>query len=176
MIELKGSNVNLRNFHIDNPDIIRQDIDTVVGDFNKQSAYYFAVIKSGIKNFSFTYYNLKQNRIKIIEKMGLKLENDEVSTQVGLNPQEGYFEFYKNTIIFALAALFLVLSIWKKRLIYIVGLIFFIFLGAYVYNPLNIVVLKADTQVRILPISSSTAFYEQTGRVQKGVKNTRFCW
>lgn len=170
MIELKGSNINLRNFHIDNPDITRQDIDTVVGDFNEQSAYYFAVIKSGVKNFSFTYYNLKQNRIKTIERIGLKLENDEVSTQVGLNPQEGYFEIYKNITIFTLAGVFLVLSLWKKRLVFIVGLVFFIFLGAYVYNPLNIVVLKADTQVRILPISSSTAFYEQTGRVQKGVK------
>lgn len=170
MIELKGSNVNLRNFHINNPDIKRQDIDTITGDFKEQSAYYFAIIKSGIKNFSFSYYNLKQNRIKIIERVGLKLENDEVSTQVGLNPQEGYFEIYKNITIFALAGLFLILSVWRKKLIYIIGLIFFVFLGAYAYNPLNIVVLKADTQVRILPISSSTPFYEQTGRVQKGVK------
>lgn len=170
MVELKGKNVNLRNFHIENPDITRQDIDTVNGDFNQQSAYYFAVIKGSIKNFSFSYYNLKENRIKVIEKLGLKLENDDVSTQVGLNPQEGYFEIYKNIAIFALAGLFAILSIWKKRLIYIAGLVLFVFLAAYIYNPLNIAVLKADTQVRILPIASSTPFYEQVGRVQKGVK------
>lgn len=170
MIELRGKNINLRSFHIDNPNISRQDIDTINGTFNEQSAYYFAVIEGIAKNFTFSYFSLKENRIKTIEKSGLKLENDDVSTQVGINPQEGYFEFYKNMLIFALAGIFAFISIYKKKLIYVITCIFLILFGIYLYNPLNMAVLKADTNVMILPIASSTIFYKQDGRVQKGIK------
>lgn len=170
MLELSGKNLDLKGFFIENPDIERQEIDTIQGNFSSQSAYYFAVINGVPKSFSFSYFNLKDKRLHIIEKGSLRLESDDVSTQLGLNPQESIFQTYKNIALFSLSAIFLLLAVFRRRLIYYIVAISLIFVSAYLYNPLNVAILMADSQVKILPIESSTIFYEQVGRVQKGVK------
>ena len=60
VVEIYGNNVDLSAFNIENKTILKQGVDTISGDFNSQSAYYFAVFKPNKKTLDFNYYNLKK--------------------------------------------------------------------------------------------------------------------
>lgn len=64
VVEIYGNNVDLSAFNIENKTILKQGVDTINGDFNSQSAYYFAVFKPNKKTLDFNYYNLKKLNLK----------------------------------------------------------------------------------------------------------------
>ncbi|WXG20198.1 hypothetical protein VBZ67_06705 [Campylobacter concisus] len=64
VVEIYGNNVDLSAFNIENKTILKQGVDTINGDFNSQSAYYFAVFKPNKKTLDFNYYNLKKAKFE----------------------------------------------------------------------------------------------------------------
>ena len=158
VVEIYGNNVDLSAFNIENKTILKQGVDTINGDFNSQSAYYFAVFKPNKKSLDFNYYNLKKAKFESFS-LPVSVEDDDVSTQIGLNPKQSEFSAYKDVIIYSCAVIFILLAIWRRRLSYFFVAAIFIALGIYTYNPFGKAVLRPDISVSILPTKNSTIFY-----------------
>ena len=158
VVEIYGKNVDLSAFNIENKTILKQGVDTINGDFNSQSAYYFAVFKPNKKSLDFNYYNLKKAKFENFS-LPVSVEDDDVSTQIGLNPKQSEFSTYKDVTIYSCAVIFILLAIWRRRLSYFFVATIFIALGIYTYNPFGKAVLKPDISVSILPTKNSTIFY-----------------
>lgn len=158
VVEIYGNNVDLSAFNIENKTILKQGVDTINGDFNSQSAYYFAVFKPNKKSLDFNYYNLKKAKFESFS-LPVSVEDDDVSTQIGLNPKQSEFSTYKDVTIYSCAVIFILLAIWRRRLSYFFVATIFITLGIYTYNPFGKAVLKPDISVSILPTKNSTIFY-----------------
>lgn len=158
VVEIYGNNVDLSAFNIENKTILKQGVDTINGDFNSQSAYYFAVFKPNKKSLDFNYYNLKKAKFESFS-LPVSVEDDDVSTQIGLNPKQSEFSTYKDVTIYSCAVIFILLAIWRRRLSYFFVATIFIALGIYTYNPFGKAVLKPDISVSILPTKNSTIFY-----------------
>ena len=167
VVEIYGNNVDLSAFNIENKTILKQGVDTINGDFNSQSAYYFAVFKPNKKSLDFNYYNLKKAKFESFS-LPVSVEDDDVSTQIGLNPKQSEFSTYKDVTIYSCAVIFLLLAIWRRRLSYFFVAAVFIALGIYTYNPFGKAVLKPDISVSILPTKNSTVFY--TSRKNENVE------
>ena len=167
VVEIYGNNVDLSAFNIENKTILKQGVDTINGDFNSQSAYYFAVFKPNKKTLDFNYYNLKKAKFESFS-LPVSVEEDEVSTQIGLNPKQSEFSTYKDITIYSCVAIFILLAIWRRKFSYFFVAAVFIALGIYTYNPFGKAVLKPDVSVTILPTKNSTIFY--TSRKNESVE------
>ena len=167
VVEIYGNNVDLSAFNIENKTILKQGVDTINGDFNSQSAYYFAVFKPNKKSLDFNYYNLKKAKFESFS-LPVSVEDDDVSTQIGLNPKQSEFSTYKDVTIYSCAVIFILLAIWRRRLSYFFVAAIFIALGIYTYNPFGKAILKPDISVSILPTKNSTIFY--TSRKNENVE------
>ena len=167
VVEIYGNNVDLSAFNIENKTILKQGVDTINGDFNSQSAYYFAVFKPNKKSLDFNYYNLKKAKFESFS-LPVSVEDEDVSTQIGLNPKQSEFSTYKDVMIYSCAVIFILLAIWRRRLSYFFVAAVFIALGIYTYNPFGKAVLKPDISVSILPTKNSTIFY--TSRKNENVE------
>ncbi len=158
VVEIYGNNVDLSAFNIENKTILKQGVDTINGDFNSQSAYYFAVFKPNKKSLDFNYYNLKKAKFESFS-LPVSVEDDDVSTQIGLNPKQSEFSTYKDVMIYSCVVIFILLAVWRRRLSYFFVATIFIALGIYTYNPFGKAILKPDISVSILPTKNSTIFY-----------------
>ena len=167
VVEIYGNNVDLSAFNIENKTVLKQGVDTINGDFNSQSAYYFAVFKPNKKSLDFNYYNLKKAKFESFS-LPVSVEDDDVSTQIGLNPKQSEFSTDKDVTIYSCAVIFLLLAIWRRRLSYFFVAAIFIAFGIYTYNPFGKAVLKPDISVSILPTKNSTIFY--TSRKNENVE------
>jgi len=167
VVELRGKNIDLGSFNIQNTTILKQGVDTINGDFSSQSAYYFAVFKPNKKSLDFNYYNLKKAKFESFS-LPVSVEDDDVSTQIGLNPKQSEFSTYKDVMIYSCAVIFILLAIWRRRLSYFFVAAIFIALGIYTYNPFGKAILKPNISVSILPTKNSTIFY--TSRKNENVE------
>ena len=167
VVEIYGNNVDLSAFNIENKTILKQGVDTINGDFNSQSAYYFAVFKPNKKTLDFNYYNLKKAKFESFS-LPVSVEEDEVSTQIGLNPKQSEFSTYKDITIYSCVVIFILLAIWRRKFSYFFVAAVFVALGIYTYNPFGKAVLKPDVSVTILPTKNSTIFY--TSRKNESVE------
>ncbi|MCR4942809.1 MAG: SH3 domain-containing protein [Campylobacter sp.] len=158
IVELAGKNIDIASFHLDDKTILKQGVDTIVGDFSSQSAYYFAVFKPNKTTLDFSYYNLEKQKFESFS-LPVSVEEDDVSTQIGLNPKQSEFSTYKNVILYTLSALFLVLTFIRKRFSYLIATVLCIAASIYAYNPFSKGILKANVNVKILPTTKSTIFY-----------------
>ena len=104
--------------------------------------------------FKFKPDNFKDVTIPLI------LQNELVSTQTDLNPNDSNFEKYKKIFVIIVFVLFLILYIIKRnRILLILTIISFI--TAIMYNlPNSKGVVKKDSYVYILPTKNSTIFFK----------------
>lgn len=167
IVEISGKNVDLASFFINDRTILKQGVDTIVGDFGSQSAYYFAVFKPNKHALEFNYYNLEREKFESFS-LPVSVEDDEISTHVGLNPKQSDITTYKNITIYTLATIFFILGIFRRKISYFVVFAMFVALGVYSYNPFRKATLKSEISVRILPTENSTIFY--ISKYEEGVE------
>ncbi|MDL0088212.1 SH3 domain-containing protein [Campylobacter gastrosuis] len=158
IVEISGKNVDLASFFINDRTLIKQGVDTINGDFGSQSAYYFAVFKPNKRSLDFSYYNLQKEKFESFS-LPVSVEDDEISTHVGLNPKQSDIATYKNVTIYSLAILLFVLGIFRRKISYFIAVGLLVALGIYTYNPFRKATLKQDVSVKILPTTNSTIFY-----------------
>lgn len=157
-IDLKVKNGNLSSFHL-NDGVIKQGVDSIRGDYTDQSGYYFAVFDKNIKKLNFSYFNLKSKKFENFS-LDVRVENENLSTQIALNPKESSFKLYRAIAIYALCALLLVMFITSKNTTPLFVAVGLLALNFYIEKPYDKKEIKAGTLIRILPIDSSTIFYK----------------
>lgn len=158
VVELMLKNGDLSLFRLNNKNIIKQGVDSIKGTYVSQSAFYFVTFDPTLKNLDFNYYNKLSKKFESFS-LKVEVEGDELSTQIGLNPQESDFEFYKDLSIYALILFFAAMFVWKKKYYFLVLSVLFLACAVYDYNPFGVATLKANSNIRIIPTEKSTIFY-----------------
>lgn len=157
IIDIDAINSNLEDFSLQNID--EQGVSSLKeGDKGQNLVYYF-VTPVHQKKLIFTYYNDKIKSFKEIT-VPLILQNELVSTQTDLNPNDSSFEKYKKAAVVVLLILFLVLSILKRKKIYIFITIVLLLIAVLYFLPNKKGTLKEGTYVYILPTKNSTIFFQ----------------
>lgn len=154
-MEIRGKQSNLRDFII--PNFQNQGHKEIVKRDGEEILYYFIVVPLDTTNIRFDYYNSPSKKIVTVE-IPIFYEEDLVSTQTGLNPNEGNIDFYKK-VFFAfmttIAAMIYYYKRWKIALVF--GVVFGIILISMLL-PNGHITLKKDEKVYILPTFNSTIF------------------
>jgi len=156
VLEIEANHANLKEFHLSA--IAKNGVDSYSENGTTQKIFYYAIIPNYQKTFEFTYFDLPSNKFKKLS-LAVNIENEEVSTQLGLNPKESIFEFYKNIAYGVFALLFLLLFLRRRRILYFLLMALFATLFFLDKNPLNQVSLKSNSTLMILPTDRSTIFF-----------------
>lgn len=164
-LELSAQNTDLNSFYIDNKNIIDQGVDSIKGDFSNESGYYFAVVNKNLKDLSFSYFNLITHKFENYN-IKIKVENEDLSTQTGLNPKESKFKIYRAIVIYGLCAFLVVLFLSSRNTTPLFVVAILLGLNFYLDRPYSKKILKSNSYIRILPMQKSTIFY-RTKKEQK---------
>jgi len=156
VLEIEATEANLKDFKLKG--ITKSGIDSFSDNGSSQKIYYYAILPNYQKNFEFTYFDLRGNKFTKIS-LPIVIDNEEVSTQLGLNPKESIFEFYKSIAYAVLAFLFFIIVLKYRKWYYLVASLLFLALYFLDQNPLNHVKLKVGSNIKILPMEHSTIFY-----------------
>ena len=157
IIDVDALNSNLEDFKLQG--ITEQGVSAIKDEEGNQNLVYYFVTPIYEKKVIFTYYNLATKSFKDV-KIPLILQNELVSTQTDLNPNDSTFEKYKKIFTIIVFALFLILLLIKRNKL-LMFLTFITFVIALLYNLPNTkgIVLK-DSYVYILPTKNSTIFFK----------------
>ncbi len=136
-----------------------QGISNIEDEYPKQHILYYVVVPIHKKKISFTYFNTTLNRFDTIS-LPLELEDELVSTQTDLNPNNSNFELYKKILLLVVLLLFLILFIWKKKYIYLLIVLILLSVAIIYLMPNKNLIVKKETLVYILPTNKSTVFYK----------------
>ena len=157
IIDLDAINSNLANFHLNG--IEEQGISSIKEWENIENLVYYFVTPIFQKNLIFTYFNSSTNSFHEV-RIPLILQNELVSTQTDLNPNDSTFEQYKKIAAIAAVIAFLSIFIVTRYKIFLFFTIISLIV-AIIYNyPNEKGVLKKDSFVYILPTKNSTIFFK----------------
>lgn len=156
VLELESTNGNLEDFRLKYVD--EQLLMSLEESYPKQKLIYNAIIPIYTKVLNFKYYDITTKTFKTLS-VPIKLEEELVSTQTDLNPNNSSVELYKKTAAGIATILFLLLYIFKRKRVFIfLGLacllVFYIFA-----KPNNSIVIEEGTKIYILPTKNSTVFH-----------------
>lgn len=157
IVDMDGINANLEDFKLKN--IEEQGVSNIRELNGTQNLVYYFVTPIFQKNLVFTYFNTQTHSLKDV-KIPLILQNELVSTQTDLNPNDSNFEKYKKIAAILSFIIFVALFIWKRKKIFLIFTIIF-FLMSVLYNiPNSTGIVKPDSFVYILPTKNSTVFFK----------------
>lgn len=162
IIDLDAVNSNLSDFSLKN--IEEQGVSSIKEWENIENLVYYFVTPIYQKNLIFTYFNSKTNSF-VEMKVPLILQNELVSTQTDLNPNDSTFEKYKKIAAIVVFVIFFLLFIWKRRNKIIFTLMFISLIFAIIYNfPNQKGYVSKDSFIYILPTKNSTIFFKTTNK------------
>ncbi|RXJ91210.1 hypothetical protein CRV01_02715 [Arcobacter sp. CECT 8983] len=159
IIDLQGSFSNFEDFYIKGFD--EQGVTLIEDNYPSQHMIYYVVIPIHQKSIIFNYYNTDLKKLEKIT-IPVKFEEELVSTQTDLNPNNSSFEFYKKVAIAVIAVVFLVLFIWKRSYIYLILFLVFAIASMLFAMPNKNIKLKENSVIYILPTKNSTIFQKMT--------------
>ena len=137
--------------------VFKQGIESIKRSQSKSKITYYAVIDKKIEKFSFSYFNLKQNKFVQID-IPIIVVDDSVATQTDLKPKDQSHERLKMIIAGVVTLVILIFVLWKKKYIYLIFAL--IPLGYIALNaiPSKEVCIKQGSLIYLLPVKNGTIF------------------
>ena len=157
VIDIDALNSNLEDFHLFG--IEEQGTSQLIDIYPNQNLIYYLVMPIHKKKVQFKYYNTT-NKSFITITIPLILQNELVSTQTDLNPNNSNFEKYKKIVLVLLLVVFVLLYIWKKNKIYLGISIVLLIISIIYLMPNKTGVVKKNSYIYILPTNNSTIFFK----------------
>lgn len=156
ILDIEAFESNLEDFHLKN--IEEQGFSNINDEYPRQQMLYYVVLPIHHKKIEFNYYNIQSKRFMKVT-IPIILENELVSTQTDLNPNNSNLLLYKKVALGVLSFVLLILFVWKRKYVYAAA--FFITAGILVYYmlPNRQGYVKANSTIYILPTKNSTIFY-----------------
>lgn len=151
----KAENSNLSAIKFKN--VFKQGIESVTKSYDTPRVTYFLVVNKDLERFSFSYFNLTNNKFSKIT-IPIIVDDDSVTTQSDLKPKDQSKEKLKMNIAGAIAITILLLAIWRRKYIYLVLVIFPLIYIAYIVIPSKEVCIKMGSQIHLLPVKNGTIF------------------
>lgn len=157
IIDIDAQNSNLEDFKLQG--IEEQGTSNLKNNESNQNLIYYFVMPVHKKKVVFTYYNTTTKSFNTIT-IPLILQNELVSTQTDLNPNDSSFEKYKKIAVVVLLVFFVLLFIWKRNKIYLVISIILFIISVIYLMPNRTGLVKEGTFIYILPTKNSTIFFK----------------
>ena len=151
----QASECDLKNFKIDG--ISKQGFESLSSDANQSNMTYYVVLDDKIENFEFTYFDPGSERYEKV-LIPIVIEDDSVSTQSDLAPQESNHKRIKIAIAATFMGLFILLFFLRGNKLYL--LFALIALAIAIANSMAIETqcVKKGAHIHILPMQNSTLF------------------
>ena len=166
IIDVDAQNSNLEDFKLQG--ISEQGVSNIKDDGGTQNLVYYFVTPVFEKKVIFSYFDINTKKYVDVT-IPLILQNELVSTQTDLNPNDSTFEKYKKMAIAIVFVIFIFLSYLKRRKIFyfitiVLGIIAIIYLTPY----RNGIILK-DAYIYILPTKNSTIFFQTSNNLEVNI-------
>lgn len=173
IVDIDGIDSNLEDFNL--KDIQDQGISKIVDNYPEQNLIYYFVMPVHKKKIVFNYYNTDKKSFEQII-VPLILQNELVSTQTDLNPNNSNFEKYKKIALLIVLLISIVLFIWKRNKVYLIVSLILLIVTILYLMPNKIGIVKKDSFIYILPTKNSTVFFklEKEQRVEVLNKKKNF--
>lgn len=158
LVDIDAYDSNLENFYING--ITEQGFSKLNDeDRPHQNLVYYFVTPVYEKKMVISYFDINTKKYVDVT-IPLILQNELVSTQTDLNPNDSTFEKYKKIAIAVIFVIFIILSILKrKRYLYLITFILAIIAMIYL-TPYRSGIIKKDSYIYILPTRNSTIFFQ----------------
>ncbi len=157
IIDIDGIDSNLEDFNL--KEIKEQGISKITDNYPKQNLIYYFVMPVHKKKIIFNYYNTDKKGFDQIT-VPLILQNELVSTQTDLNPNDSSFEKYKKIALVVVLLVFIILFIWKRNKTYLITSLLLLIITIIYLMPNKIGIVKKDSFIYILPTKNSTVFFK----------------
>jgi hypothetical protein len=157
-----ATNCDIKSLKFDN--VFKQGIESMTESYLDSRITYYMIINKNIQNFSFSYFNLTENKFLSIN-IPIVVDDDSVTTQSDLKPTDQSHEMMKMNVAAAIAIVGIIFIYWTKRYIYLV--LIFIPL-VYVINiaiPSQKVCIKQEANIYLLPVSNGTIFETTAAKI-----------
>ena len=155
VLKLSASNANIKSFHLKK--FKTQEIKHIKKDGENTIMYYDLFTPRDTKFIEFSYFNSLEKKIKKF-KIKLKLQEELVSTQTDLNPQNSKYFFYRNIAIFIFFLISLLFYFLYKNRLFIVLSVALLLLLAFMFIPNEKIVIYKNEKIYIQPLKHSTIF------------------
>ncbi len=162
IVDIEAKDSNLEDFFV--KEMEDQGITVIEDNYPNQKIIYYFVIPIHKKTIIFSYYNIVQNRFESVS-VPVVFEEELVSTQTDLNPNNSSFEFYKKIAIGAVSVIFLFLFAWKRKYVFLVLFLIFLIVFILFAMPNKTIKLKANSVIYILPTKNSTIFQKVSNEI-----------
>lgn len=156
VLEIEATHGNLEDFRL--KEFEEQLLMSLEENYPKQKLIYNTIIPIHTKEIRFNYYDTQSSQFKKIT-IPIKLEEELVSTQTDLNPNDSNLEVYKKVALGVLTIVFIVMYLIKRKNSYIVIAIILSILFFMYAKPNSAMIIDEETKIYILPTNNSTVFY-----------------
>jgi len=153
----KNSDINAMNFK----NVYKQGIESSDNSYFDSNITYFVIMNKDMENFSFSYFNLLENKFDIIN-IPIIIDDDSVTTQSDLKPTDQSKEKIKLLIATVFMIILLLFALLRKKYIYIVIMIIPIAYISYLLIPSKNICIKKGANIRLLPVYNGTIFQTTT--------------
>jgi len=157
LLNIEATNSNLEEFYLDK--FQEQDIKDFENNSQQQEMFYYLIVPNHTNNILFNYYNPKLSKFINI-KIPINLEEDLISTQSNLNPQDNSLLVYKITILGILIIAFLLLYLKTSNKLLIVINLILLAIFIKIILPNKTIYLLPNTKIYILPTNLSTIYQD----------------
>jgi hypothetical protein len=154
-MEIHAKDSNLADFKI--PNYTNQGRKELLVKNGEEVLYYFVIVPLDTPSIKFEYYNSTLKALSTLETP-IIVEEDLVSTQTDLNPNEGNVGFYKKVLFAFLTTILLMIYYYKRYKTSLFLAAFFMIILINMLLPNSHMTLKKDQKVYILPTFNSTVF------------------
>ena len=185
VFEVNATNAKLETLHFQN--VYKQGIESLKGSYLNSKIIYFVIIDKKIENFSFSYFNLLNNKFSKIN-IPIIVDDDSVSTQTDLKPKDQSRERLKMNIAAVIAIVGFIFILWRKRYIYLLFILFPLAYMLYLTLLQKDICIKKGSNIYLLPVKNATIFettkikmnFTKEGSVKKFTKvklqNNKIGW
>ena len=170
IIDIDATDSNLENFYLNG--IKEQGQSKLKNSFHKQNIIYYFVMPVHKKKVLFKYYNSKTKSFINIT-IPLILQNELVSTQTDINPNDSSFEKYKKVAIVILLITTIFLYVWKRKKTYLFLAIVMLIITVIYLMPYKRGYVQKDSYIYILPTKNSTIFFKLDRKEKVDVLNKK---
>ena len=137
--------------------VFKQGTESIDKTYVSPKVTYFIIVNKDLEQFSFSYFNLVQNRFHKIT-IPIIVNDDSVTTQSDLKPTDQSKEKLKMNIAGVVAILILIIAIWRRKYIYLILVLIPLIYIAYIAVPSKEVCIKEGAHIYLLPVKNGTIF------------------
>ncbi len=154
-MEIHAKNSNLEDFKI--PNYTNQGRKELIVKNDEQILYYFVILPIDTPSIQFEYFDKTTQALMTLETP-IVIEEDLVSTQTDLNPNQGNMGFFKKIFFAFMVTTFTMIYYYKRYKFALFFTFLFAILLLNMLLPNSHMTLKKEQKIYILPTLNSTVF------------------